>query len=119
MNAWNPKTYTIAGCDATQAALAAQRDPTPLLLAPLGGQTVALDCDGVRLSSAAGGILLQDIDAPLGLTRALATARSDARAARRLRFAPEDVLKQRLFHMAAGDEDANDSHTLRHEPLCK
>ena len=72
MNACNPKTHTISGFDAMQADLAAQRDPTTLLLAPIGGKTVELDCDGGRLSSDAGLILLKDIDDQLGLTRALA-----------------------------------------------
>jgi hypothetical protein len=119
MNACNPKTYTISGFDAMQADLAAQRDPTPLFLAPIGGKTVALDCDGGRLSSDAGLILLKDIDEQLGLTRALATALSDARDARRIRFTPEDLLKQRIFQIAAGYEDANDSNTLRHDPIFK
>src|SRR6266704_1529464 len=119
MNACNPTTYTISGFDAMHAALAAPCDPTPLLLAPIGGKTVELDCDGGRLSSDAGLILLKDIDAQLGLTRALATALSDARDARRIRFTPDDLLKQRIFQIAAGYEDANDSHTLRHDPIFK
>ena len=119
MNACNPKTYTISGFDAMQADLAAQRAPTPLLLAPIGGKTVELDCDGGRLSSDAGLILLKDIDEQLGLTRALATALSDARDARRIRFTPDDLLKQRIFQIAAGYEDANDSNTLRHDPIFK
>src|SRR6266496_1240050 len=99
MNACNPTTYTISGFDAMHAALAAPCDPTPLLLAPIGGKTVELDCDGGRLSSDAGLILLKDIDAQLGLTRALATALSDARDARRIRFTPDDLLKQRIFQL--------------------
>ena len=119
MNACNPKAYTIPGFDAMQADLATQRHPTPLLLAPIGGKTVELDCDGGRLSSDAGLILLKDIDAQRGLTRALATALSDARDARRIRFTPEDLLKQRIFQIAAGYEDANDANTLRHDPIFK
>lgn len=119
MNACNPTTYTISDFDAMHAALAAPCDPTPLLLAPIGGKTVALDCDGGRLSSDAGLILLKDIDEQLGLTRALATALSDARDARRIRFTPDDLLKQRIFQIAAGYEDANDSNTLRHDPIFK
>jgi hypothetical protein len=119
MNACNPQTYTISGFDAMHADLVAQRAPTPLILAPIGGKTVELDCDGGRLSSDAGLILLKDIDEQLGLTRALATALSDARDARRIRFTPEDLLKQRILQIAAGYEDANDSNTLRHDPLFK
>lgn len=119
MNACNPQTYTISGFDAMHADLVAQRAPTPLILAPIGGKTVELDCDGGRLSSDAGLILLKDIDEQLGLTRALAAALSDARDARRIRFTPEDLLKQRILQIAAGYEDANDSNTLRHDPIFK
>jgi hypothetical protein len=119
MNACNPQTYTISGFDAMHADLVAQRAPTPLILAPIGGKTVELDCDGGRLSSDAGLILLKDIDEQLGLTRALAAALSDARDARRIRFTPEDLLKQRVLQIAAGYEDANDSNTLRHDPIFK
>src|SRR4051812_1332462 len=119
MNACNPQTYTLSGFDAMPADLAAQRDPTPLLLAPIGGKTVELDCDGGRLSSDAGLILLKDIDEQLGLTRAWATALSEARDARRIRFTPEDLLKQRILQIAAGYDDANDSNPLRHDPIFK
>jgi len=119
MNARNPKEYTIPGFDSMQAALATQRQPTPLLLAPVGDKTVELDFGGGRLSSDAGLILLKDIDDQLGLTRALAAVLADSRDARRLHFTPEDLRKQRIFHIAAGYEDANDANTLRHDPLFK
>ena len=119
MNARNPKEYTIPGFDSMPAALATQRQPTPLLLAPVGDKTVELDFGGGRLSSDAGLILLKDIDDQLGLTRALAAVLADSRDARRIHFTPEDLLKQRIFHIAAGYEDANDANTLRHDPLFK
>jgi hypothetical protein len=119
MNACSPKAYTIPDCDSMPADLAPLRHPTPLILAPVGGKTVALDCDGGRLSSDAGLVLLKDIDEQLGLTRALAAALSESRDARRIRFPPEDLLKQRIFQMAAGYEDANDANTLRHDPIFK
>ena len=119
MNACNPKEYTIPGFDSMQAEIATQRQPTPLLLASVGDKTVALDFEGGRLSSDAGLVLLKDIDDQLGLTRALAAVLADARDARRIHFTPEDLLKQRIFHIAAGYEDANDANTLRHDPIFK
>src|SRR4029450_4530528 len=117
MNARTHKEYTPPGVDSMQAALATQRQPTPLLLAPVGDKTVELDFDGGRLSSDAGLILLKDVDDQLGLTRALAAGLADARDARRIPFTPEDILQQRVLQIAAGSEDANDAHTLRHAPL--
>ena len=93
--------------------------PPPLLLAPVEDKTVELDFDGGRLSSDAGLVLLTDIDDQLGLTRALAAVLADSRDARRIHFTPEDILKQRIFHIAAGYEDANDANTLRHDPIFK
>ena len=119
MNACNPKTYTIPGVDARQADLAPQRHPTLLLLAPIGGKTVALDCEGGRLSSDAGLVLLKDPDEQLGLTQNLAAVLSDPRDPRRVHFTPHDLLKQRVLHIAAGYEDANDANTLRHDPIFK
>src|SRR6266446_484604 len=119
MNACNPKESTIPGFDSMQAERATQRQPTPLLLAPVGDKTVELDFDSGRLSSDAGLVLLKDIDDQLGLTRALAAVLADARDARRIHFTPEDILKQRIFQIAAGYEDANDANTLRHDPIFK
>jgi Transposase DDE domain group 1 len=44
---------------------------------------------------------------------------SDRRDARRIHFTPEDLLKQRVVQIAAGYEDANDSNTLRDDPIFK
>jgi hypothetical protein len=49
----------------------------------------------------------------------LAAVLADARDARRIHFTPEDLLKQRIFQIAAGYEDANDANTLRHDPIFK
>ena len=119
MNACNPKAYTIPGGDAMQAELVTQRHPTPLLLAPIGGKTVELDCDGGRLSSDAGLVLLHDPDEQLGLTRDLAAVLRDPRDPRRVDFTLHDLLKQRVLQIAAGYEDANDANTLRHDPIFK
>ena len=71
------------------------------------------------MSSNAGLILLKDPDEQLGLTRALAAVLSASRDARRVNFTQHDLRKQRVFHIAAGYEDANDANTLRHDPIFK
>jgi hypothetical protein len=119
MNAQLFNDPMIAGVDPMPAAVATQRHPAPLHLAPVGAKAVALDFDGGRLSSDAGVVLLKDIDDQLGLTRALAAVLSDRRDARRIHFTPEDLLKQRVFHIAAGYEDANDANTRRDDPIFK
>jgi len=109
----------ISGVDPMPAAVATQLQPAPRHLASVGTKSVELDFDGGRLSSDAGVVLLKDIDEQLGLTRALAAVLSAPRDGRRIHFTPEDLLKQRVFQIAAGYEDANDANTLRDDPIFK
>src|SRR5437867_1796700 len=117
MSVSSPKAYPIPGVDSMQAALTPPLHLAPLPLAPVGAKAVALDFAGGRLSSDAGLVLLKDPDEQLGLTRALAAVLSDPRDARRVNFTQHDLLKQRVFQIAAGYEDANDANTLRHDPI--
>jgi hypothetical protein len=119
MNVSSPKAYTIPGVDSMQAALTPPLHLAPLHLAPVGAKAVALDFDGGRLSSDAGLVLLKDPDEQLGLTHSLAAVLSDPRDPRRVHFTHHDLLKQRVFQIAAGYEDANDANTLRHDPIFK
>ena len=119
MNARLCSDPLVAGVDPMPADVAIQLQAAPLPLAPVSTKAVELDFDGGRLSSDAGVVLLKDIDDQLGLTRALAAVLSDPRDARRIHFTPEDLLKQRVFQIAAGYEDANDSNTLRDDPIFK
>lgn len=114
MNAYTPPAYTILGVDSMQTEMAA-----PLHLAPVGDKAVDLDFDGGLLSSDAGLMLLKDPDEQLGFTRALAAVLKDSRDPRRVHFTLHDLLKQRVLQIATGYEDANDAHTLRHDPLFK
>jgi DDE family transposase len=119
MNAQSFRAHMVSGFDPMQAAMVLQPQQTPLHLAPVGAKAVDLDFDGGQLSSDAGVILLKDIDDHLGLTHDLAAVLSDPRDARRVKFTLHDLLKQRVFQIAAGYEDANDSNTLRDDPIFK
>src|SRR5712691_8032764 len=119
MSVSSPKAYTIPGVDSMQAALTTPLHLAPLPLAPVGAKAVALDFDGGRLASDAGLVLLKDPDEQLGLTHNLAAVLSDPRDPRRVHFTHHDLLKQRVFQIAAGYEDANDANTLRHDPIFK
>src|SRR5215813_1807722 len=119
MNAQLFNELIVSGVDQMPDDVATQLQPALLHLAPVGAKTVDLDFDGGRLSSDAGVVLLKDIDDQLGLTRALSAVLSDPRDPRRITFTPEDLLKQRVFYIAAGYEDANDANTLRDDPIFK
>jgi hypothetical protein len=115
----NAQSHMDSGFDPMPADVVTQRQQAPLNLAPVGAKTVTLAFEGGRWSSDAGVILLKDIDAQLAFTRNLAAVLSDPRDPRRINFPLEDLLKQRVFQMAAGYEDANDANTLRDDPIFK
>lgn len=82
----------------------------------IGRRTVTARFDGEALTSDVGVVLLGRIDKRLGLTRRLSGALIDRRASRKVRHRQQDLLRQRIFQIAAGYEDANDADTLRDDP---
>jgi hypothetical protein len=92
---------------------------SPLHFASLEDKAILVNFDGDRLSSDDGLILLGDPDDQMGLTRDLAAVLRDSRDPRRVDFTTHDLLKQWVFQIAAGYEDANDATTLRHDPIFK
>jgi hypothetical protein len=78
---------------------------------------VAVDFLGGRLTSDGGWTWVAEADAALGLTAALAAVIPDQR--RRGRHRVLDLLRQRIYQIAAGYEDQNDANTLRTDPLLK
>src|SRR5499427_3475677 len=119
MNAQLFNELIVSGVDQMPDDVATQLQPALLHLAPVGAKTVDLDFDGGRLSSDAGVVLLKDIDDQLGLTHDLAMVLKDPRDPRRVAFTVEDLLKQRVYQIVAGYEDANDANTLRDDPIFK
>lgn len=117
MNAQPCNAQMVSGFDLMQAEMAIPLPQTLLHLAPVRGKAVDRDFDGGRLSSDAGVVLRKDIDDHLGFTRDLAAVLSDPRDARRVKFPLPDLLTQRVYHIAAGYEDANDANTLRDDPI--
>ena len=82
----------------------------------IGRRTVTARFDGENLTSDVGVVLLGSIDKRLGLTRRLSEALIDRRASRKVRHQQRDLLRQRIFQIAAGYGDANDANTLRDDP---
>jgi hypothetical protein len=91
--------------------------PTQLRFAPSAGFTIRADFAGGGLSSDLGPLLLRGIDQQIGLTARLAAALDDRRHPGYVKHASRDVLTQRIFQIASGYEDGNDSNSLRHDPM--
>lgn len=82
----------------------------------IGRRTVTARFDGEALTSDVGVILLNRIDKGLRLSSRLSDALIDRRTSRKVRHTYQDLLRQRMFQIAAGYEDANDANTLRDDP---
>jgi Transposase DDE domain group 1 len=70
---------------------------------------------GGDVSSDGGVVLLREADRRLGLSQALDAALPDPRDPDLITHAQIDLLRQRIYGLAAGYEDLNDHDTLRHD----
>lgn len=82
-----------------------------LHFAPLKRRQIEVSFTGGDLTSDAGLLLLREVDRKLGLTRQLDHLIDDPRCSGRVKHKQINLLRQRLFALAAGYEDLND-HTL-------
>ena len=92
-----------------------QSATAPLVFAPPAPLPLVVDFHGGRLTSDGGWAWVAEADQALGLSAALAAASPDRR--RWGRHSGVDLLRQRLYQIAAGYEDQNDADTLRRDPL--
>ena len=90
-----------------------------LCFGSLFGKEVIGDFRGGRITSDAGGLLLRELDERYGVTNAITKALDDPRDPSRIIHEIKTLLKQRIFSIAMGYEDANDSTTLRRDPTLK
>jgi hypothetical protein len=75
--------------------------------------------DGGQLSSDAGVVLLRGVERKLGLAGRLASCLRDKRDPDLIEHSVEEMLKLRIFAIAAGYADADDCDSLRHDPIFK
>ncbi len=72
--------------------------------------------DSLQRSSDAGATLLGALDRRLGLTASMASCLDDRRCTYRVVHGVVELLRQRVYSIALGYADANDSHRVRHDP---
>jgi len=78
---------------------------------------IVADFHGGLISSDAGLLPIRQLDQRLGWTAAIADVLDDARQAGKVGHALLPIVRQRLFGLIAGYEDANDHTRLRHDPI--
>jgi hypothetical protein len=84
-----------------------------------GRRQVRAAFDAGPISSDGGILLLRQTDRCLGLTEALAAVLPVWRFTPRIRHQDLDLLRQRIYGIAAGYEDCNDANILRRDPAIK
>jgi hypothetical protein len=93
---------------------------TPCVLFPeLFGRPLTASFDVPNASSDGGAVLLKAADRRLGLIPRLAAALVDDRPPGKVRHDLADLLGQRIYGLALGDEDANDAARLADDPMPK
>ena len=96
-----------------------QADSDQLLVDCLDDKPILLDFQAGRLSSDAGLLLLRQVDEHLALTHALASVLPDRRDPKRIQHSMTDLLRQRVFQIAAGYQDQDDCDSLCNDPIFK
>jgi hypothetical protein len=85
----------------------------------VAGKEVLARFDGGGLTSDAGVLLVELADRKIGLTQALACCVPDIQEQAKVRHTILEILRERVYAIACGDEDANDLDTLRSDPALK
>ena len=91
----------------------------PLELPAVARKKVSLAFDDGRLSSNGGVLLLREVERGLRLAGRLAACMTDRRDPARVDHTVVEMLKLRMFAIAAGYEDADDCDSLRDDPIFK
>src|SRR5258708_18198956 len=91
----------------------------PFDLPSVARKKLSVGFDGGQLSSDAGVLVLRGVEKKLGLAARLAACIRDRRKPERIEHPLEEMLRLRMFAIAAGYEGADDCDALRHDPVFK
>lgn len=93
---------------------------TPNLdLFPVNNKNVELSFSGEEMSSDGGLLHLREVENQLGLIESVSGCISDSRDFRYTSHSIKELISQRVFQIAAGYEDCNDSNSLRKDKIFK
>jgi hypothetical protein len=87
-----------------------------MLFEDIEGKKVEADFEGGEVMSDAGVLFLRETDRILKLIERVASVIRDVRHQGYVKHQLEEILRQRVFQIACGYEDADDSDTLRDDP---
>ena len=96
-----------------------QDNQMDLTFANLKGKKVQAQFDGGTVTSDAGVLLLREVDRRTGIVDRVVGALREWRDPRYIVHSLGDLVRQRVFQIALGYEDADDADTLRTDPALK
>ena len=85
----------------------------------ISNKKVEVDFDGGEITSDAGILFLRETEKRIGILSSIANVIHDKRNSSYIKHDILQLLKQRVFQIAAGYEDCNDSNDLRNDSLMK
>lgn len=88
-------------------------------LLPLSGKPVDLQFSGDHISSDGGLLLLREVESQIKLISSISSCITDNRDSRYIDHTVLEMVSQRVFQIAAGYEDCNDSNQLRSDMVIK
>jgi hypothetical protein len=90
-----------------------------MLFKEISGKKVEVDFNGGEVSSGAGLLFLRETESQIGIIIQVANAIHDKRHPSYVKHQIVQLLTQRVFQIASGYEDANDSNDLKNDPILK
>ena len=100
------KTHRQAKCNGNRLVFSSLKD-----------KNIFADFNGGQLTSDVGLLALREVDKQIGLTEQLAQCIVDNRHPGYVKHSILQMLRQRIYAIAAGYEDLNDHQTLRNDPV--
>lgn len=89
------------------------------LFEPEFNRSVKVETSQQRITSHAGAILLRELDHQLGLVDSLAARITDPRDPEKIRYTAVELLRERMYALALGEENQDDLDRLAHDPALR
>lgn len=112
-----PLENNILTSESTQQTLFSYNSASAI--GPVMGKKVSLDFEGGNITSDAGVLLLRETESQLGIISMLTKCINDTRRSSSIMHSVNALNTQRVFQIACGYEDGNDSNSLRIDPALK
>ena len=82
-------------------------------------RSIFIDFAGAKITSDAGFLLMREVDQRFGIIESGCSHLTDERSASHRRHTFEQMIRQRVYQIAAGYEDCNDAEFLRVDPALR